>query len=188
MPLSLTNSFNAAEHPGYVSGRYYLGNELIQSTGSGNGGLSDNGITYVPFPVYTQAQLSRLAIYCSSTSANANAVIGIYSNYNGLPKSLLVDGGGLTFATGGIKEAIISLPVEKAWYWFAGITSLAPFLYLATSFFGNNHILGQLAPATSVNCCLRNIGSYSSLPATAPVDNLSFITGNSSPLFWFKVA
>jgi hypothetical protein len=188
MPVSLTNVIDN-EHPGYVSGRYYLGAEKVSADTSSTGGLSTSGITYVPFRVYSQIQLLRLAVYCSSSSSNGNAIIGIYSNLNGLPEDLVIDGGNLIITTPGVKEAITSYSAKRAWYWFAGITSQAPYLYCGLSFVGNNHIFGQTTPSSiTVNCALRNAGSYASLPAKAPKDNLSFITGNFSPLFWFKVA
>lgn len=190
MPISLTNIFDA-EHPGYISGRYYQGLELVYNDSSTGNGLAINSISYYPFRVHSSISINRLAILCPSGISGADAIIGIYSNSNGLPKNLIVSSGLLNASTGGVKEAIVSASLNKDWYWFAGITSKAPALSCATTFLGTNHILGQITPsAVSGACAIRNAAtsSYTSLPLTAPVDNLSLMLGQFAPLFWFKVA
>ncbi|PHJ54507.1 hypothetical protein VF06_37455 [Nostoc linckia z4] len=176
------------DHPGYVSGRYYQGIQGIYTDTSSSNGLNVTGITYVPFPVHDSVSINRLVIFCPSGITDANATIGIYSNLNGLPHDLLISSGNLPAATAGIKESIISLNLDRNWYWFAGITTKAPALYCSGLFLGNNHIFGQTTPNTnSSSCSLRNTGTYSTLPLIAPTNNLSLLNGSAAPLFWFKV-
>jgi hypothetical protein len=189
MPISLTNVFDI-EHPGYVSGRYYQGLELVSADSAGSNGLAINAISYYPFRVHHSISINRLAILCPSGISGADATIGIYSNSNGLPKDLIISSGTLIASSAGVKEGVVSANLNKDWYWFGGITSKAPALYCATTFLGTNHILGQTSPSVaSGSCSLRNIAgsSYASLPAIAPVDNLSLIAGQFAPFFWFRV-
>ncbi|MEH2148624.1 hypothetical protein [Nostoc sp.] len=183
------NIISIPNHPGYVSGRYYQNTQSISSDSTGSTALATNSITYSPFRIDRNINIDRLAISCAGTVTNGVARIGIYANNNGLPANLLVDAGEIVAATAGIKEAIISLGLSPDWYWFAGATSTPPNLYNVTAFVGNNYILGQSTPS-SVNpsALIRNTGfTYGAFPAVAPIGNLSFITGNTAPLFWFRV-
>ncbi|PHJ65045.1 hypothetical protein VF04_04495 [Nostoc linckia z7] len=176
-------------HPGYVSGRYYQNTPLIYTDSSSTGVLTVNSLTYTPFRIDKNVIFDRFAISCAGTVANGAARFGIYTNKNGVPGNLLVDTGEIIAATSGIKEAIISFSASLLdWYWYAGATPVPPNLYNGITFLGNNYLLGQATPtSTSATASIRQSGfTYGAMPSVAPIDNLSFITGNLAPLFWLR--
>ncbi|MBW4677129.1 MAG: hypothetical protein KME52_24930 [Desmonostoc geniculatum HA4340-LM1] len=182
--------YNSPSHPGYVVGRYYQNTPLISADTISSAVLATNSLTYAPFRIDKNISIDRFAISCGGTVTNGAARFGIYSSINGLPANLLIDTGEIIAASAGIKEAIISLKLTPDWYWYVGATAVPPSLYNVTTFLGNNYLLGQSTPtSTSATASIRQTGfTYGAMPSIAPTDNLSLITGNIAPLFWFRVA
>lgn len=194
MPISSGSSAPSIIHPGYLSGRYYLNSPLIKDYTNSAVALILNAITYVPFYIESAININRLAVFCGGPVTNGGGRIAIYSNNNGYPSSLLVDGGNLSIASAGAKEVIVDLSPKADWYWFAGTAiNAAPNLSCSSFYIGSNHYIGQSTPGiqgSEAVAALRNTGSspYTSFPSTAPVNNLSYLVGNIAPLFWYKIA
>jgi hypothetical protein len=193
MPISLSNISNI-NHPGYISGRYYLYSPFIRDYSTSVSGLGLASITYIPFYISKKIKITRLALFCAGTVTNGGARIGIYSNNDGFPANLLVDAGNLVVASFGAKEAIVDISLSEGYYWFAGTAvGAVPYLYSALYSTGNIHFLGQASPGAQGNEAvwgMRNTSSgslYTSLPPTAPINNLSYIAASSAPLMWYKI-
>jgi hypothetical protein len=191
--IASSSSNNKKSHPGYVSGRYYSGLQLVGDYTNSTTGLAINSVMYIPFYIDNNISINRLAVFCGGVVAGGAGRFGIYSNNNGLPLNLLIDGGDLIITSAGAKEAVVSLSLSPDWYWFSGISSTPPNLSCANFFLGNNNLLGQTTPGiqgSNTTCSLRHTAGtpFTSLPASAPTSNLSLLTGNIAPLFWYKIA
>lgn len=88
------------------SGLYYPGwNAGINS----NGTITQNTLYAVPFWVGDSQSFDRIGIICATAVASSNVRLGIYSDNNLKPDTLLVDAGQVdTHTSNGFKEATIS--------------------------------------------------------------------------------
>lgn len=193
MPISVYGDtvINSSDHPGYVSGIYYIAQNNFVSDTTSQTAWAVNSITYTPIPIFEDVHISRVALYCPTAKTGADATFGLYTNENGRPKKLLFTSTSASFQTTGFKEVITNLYLKKGRYWLGGITYVPPYLSTITSFMGSNAIIGQLTPSVTIaNCSIRNTKatSYLSLPETAPLDNVSLISGSLAPIVWIKIA
>jgi hypothetical protein len=104
-----------ASHPGFVTGRYY--STSVESALSAATGTL-NTLYAVPFYVGASTTFTAMAMV-TTVAASASAELGVYSNLNGVPDTLLLDAGTVsTVAPTGKKEITgLSLLLAPGWYW-----------------------------------------------------------------------
>jgi len=173
---------------GYVPGRYY---HCPYHLANGAAGAPAQRLHAVPIQITRPVTVTKLGIFVSvvCSVANSNARLGIYSNNNGVPGSLIVDGGEVDVSVGtGAKEVTISTSLAPAWYWlavnFEDVTSLTILTHATSSFVNGD--FGVTAPDAGVSC-VRVVSAYGALPAAFPaVVNADFVS-TSSPRVWWRM-
>jgi hypothetical protein len=114
-----------ARHPGLVSSMYYV--QGAASTPTSGIGFTQDLLLAVPFRMPHRGTITDLVFRCSAagTTNIANLKVGIYSNNNGRPGSLLSTGASIALSSVGDKTVSLTTPgavtVEPGWYWIAYI-------------------------------------------------------------------
>jgi len=104
-------------------GQYYGPN--IQGRSTTGGTL--NRLYFLPFVTGEAFIADRIAVYCSTFSAPGTVIrLGIYNNSAGLPSTLKVDAGTVTFAASTtLYPLTISQTLEPGVYWLAAAVQTA---------------------------------------------------------------
>lgn len=100
----------------YASGRYYTG---IPSGGTGTGAIAVNTVYFFPLIVGETRTFDRIAVEITAAGTAANIRLAIYNSANGLPSTLVVDGGSLAVAGTGMKASTISQSLLPGVYFLA---------------------------------------------------------------------
>jgi hypothetical protein len=102
---------------GYASGAYYTG----FTTGlSGSIAFTTNTVYYSPFFVTQATTFDRIAVRGgTSMTGTATVRLGIYTNLNGKPTTLLNDYGTVSLSASVTGEVVISKLLQRGWYWLA---------------------------------------------------------------------
>lgn len=123
---SYINGLLPIRHPGYVSGRWYRG--LWNATA--NGVVNADQLYAFPIVIPTAVTIQSLGIRCGTGAAGSNVKMGIYSNSNGAPGTLLHQlnsnpstASSNTNATGGFAS---NPTLQPGIYWLACIFSGTP--------------------------------------------------------------
>jgi hypothetical protein len=72
--------------------------------------------------------VTKLGILFNDTTPNGVVRLGIYSDNNGVPGSLLLDAGSLSVRNGWITKTGLSLPVAPNYYWLVFDLSAANYV------------------------------------------------------------
>lgn len=126
-----------------------------------------NRITYTPFIVAAQTTFNTISILVTTGTASSNCDLGVYSDNNGVPGTLVQSLGQVSTASSGAKEITsISLTLNPGVYWLAcwasaaitsvvhlsgpGTASIPPGGYLSRSSGNSNisHVYESLAYST----------------------------------------
>ena len=175
-------------HPGFLSNHYYAFDPSIQNyTSLISNGFIANTLTYIPWFVPQDVFINKLAIYISGSNLNSKVRLGIYNNLDGYPSKLILDAGELDTSAVGFKELNIDLELKAGWYWLAGNSTIAPTIYVVSTHFGSQFLIGIK------NLILSNFSSvyrqanvnYGVMPQEAITSNI--VRGNYAPVFWFQV-
>lgn len=175
-------------HPGFVSGRYYIPHYFNAPT---TGTLSTGFVYYIYFYTPVIASFDRICINVSTqASAGNTARLGIYNVTSGgiTPSSLIVDAGDVAIDSIGAKEATINATLSPGWYALAVAQSggSAVFSTIGSSAAIGGFVLGTTSVSTSFNTCSRASQSYGSLPSTAPTSSFTLQTG--APVVWLRAS
>jgi hypothetical protein len=122
-----------------------------------------------PIIIPDAATYTGIAIQVT-TAASGSARLGIYSDANGLPDSLILDAGTVSLTTAGAKEIAISQFLSPAWYWLAFVSNTGAAVYSGYSASGSVPWLGVATPTnkTTNYTFFRVSFTYGPLPATFP--------------------
>jgi hypothetical protein len=135
--------------------------------------IAADTLVAVPFVIGLSAVLDRIAFNVTVLGAGSNARAGIYratSPRNVYPSGLVVDGGSISTATTGWKEANITTPLRPGLYWAAYLCSAtAPSVNASGSSatIAMQPLLGWTNTALPFNS-LRVAQAFGALPATFP--------------------
>lgn len=116
-------------------------------------------------PIYLPNQtIDRIGIETTAGTAG-NCRVGLYTNVDGMPGTLIIDGGAINTASSAVLEATISATtLPAAWVWMAAIFDATPTVRVGTG--ANNWLLGS--GSTSVLSRGLSVSStYGALSATA---------------------
>ncbi len=151
---------------GFATGRYYNG--LLGLGGSATSTLSADVMYFVPIVTPSSQVFDRIAFNVQTTGTATNARVGIYDMTNGLPSTLILDGGLVGVGTTGNKEATISQSLSAGVYAvgavFNGSCELLDFandIYIP-------YVMGAASPSSgSVNIFTGSL-TFGALPSTFP--------------------
>lgn len=103
-----------------ISGRYYRSNSANASAVASQAAIN-NRTYYTPIHIPASTSVNRIAIVTGATfSGTATVRLGIYNDTNGLPSTVLVDGGTVSCTTlNTAYEVTISQTLAAGWYWLA---------------------------------------------------------------------
>lgn len=183
---AITNILDSG-HIGYRTTRYYPAYNLPTSVISGTTSLALNNISYYPFKIDKNITIDRLAISVPVSVASSSCRLGVYTNLNGLPNTLLLDAGIFTTATTGIKEATVNCALASGWYWLAGLAITAvPNLALATGVTPEVvKLMGNAAASFSAGFVgYRAANAGSAIPSVAVTTALTAIAATGAPLLF----
>jgi hypothetical protein len=172
-------------HPGFVAGRYYVCHFY---NGPTTGPLTTGLIYYTYFYTPTRVSVDRICINVTTASSGNTVRLGIYNLASTTPTSLIVDGGDLSIATTGSKEATISATLTPGWYALAATQSGGSGVY---STIGNSaaiggYVLGNTSVSTAFNTCSTATLTYGALPSTASTTSLALASG--APVIWLRAS
>lgn len=140
---------------------YFISPTVLLSTTTS--AVTANVVYFQPL-FLPNAVIDRIGIEVT-TGASGNCRIGLYNSADGMPSSLIVDGGAISTTSIAVVEATISATTLPAtWVWMAAVFDATPTVRVGTA--ANPWILGS--GSTSVP--QRGISAsftYGSLPATA---------------------
>lgn len=169
-------------HPGFVSSKYYSSSII---SGTVNNAFGNGFVYYTYFYIPTDHQFTRIAFINNTSFGSAEQVrLGIYKVESGLPTTLIVDAGVISFTTTGTKEATISTNLIAGWYAVAMAINPSA-MSINTPAMNFSALLGQSIPAITNFSGLRASLTFGSLPNNA---SLSSLTETNTPIFWLKAA
>lgn len=119
MPLYLPPN---ASHPGFVAGRFYTSN--LGATGTQL--AVENRLYYMLLFVPRATSIDRIGYNISTGAGDAQTQVhfGAYSNNNGTPGTLIVDGGKVTVGTGtGDQTVTVSAQLPPGFVWLCAISN-----------------------------------------------------------------
>ena len=153
----------------YKTGRYY-GNPFATGGSNGFDSTSYSGkIQLIPTVIHTSQLFSHISIYVTTLIAAKTIRLGIYSDNNGVPGSLLYDAGTTSFATTGIKDVVLNQTLPPGYYWLAFITDATATGVCAWSAMTQTGIFG--CTDISINYGVSGYygtQAYGTLPTTLP--------------------
>jgi hypothetical protein len=164
-------------HPGMRSGTvYYVAASVLPSASTA--AVSAN--TAYAQPIFVVGTATRVGIEVTTGSAGT-CRLGIYTNNNGVPGTLIVDAGAVDTTSIALVEATINLPVRD-WVWLVSVFSATPTCRTGTNSFAS--LLGGSSPSSGGKA-LFGASTYGAMPTAAPT-----MTGMSSvsPAMWLRIA
>ncbi|MGV0102146.1 hypothetical protein NSTCB13_00654 [Nostoc sp. DSM 114160] len=184
------------EHPGYLSGKYYINTPLTDGFSAVSAASIVNTVTYFPFRIPRYFRMSNASVNVTTAVTSSLFRIGIYTNDNTtfLPKTL-VDGiatspSDLSGGTTGLKPSTWASPLYMypGWYWLA-ISSSASLAFTGeTAYPAYNYFIGSDTQTISTfTYGYRNPLTWvagSSFPTDAVVDTLTSFTAGAPTLFF----
>lgn len=136
-----------------------------------------NRLDMVPFIPARNVTINELAIEVTTLISPSSAHVGIYSDNNGAPNSLLASSStALDCSTVGVKTASISNLTLTAGtiYWLACLTSSTQTLRAIAV--GGLIPLAAPTSGTAISVCRRATFTFAALPSTAPATTLTSAT------------
>ena len=155
----------------------YWPSALIQIT-SATGAVTAGRLYTQPFNL-PGLTIDRLVV--ETTAGSLNAKIGIYSNDNGLPGTLLVDGGIIDVSGIGTVEATISPFIMPEWCWVGAIFEGTPTTRTGVA---NQAQMGTGGTGSSVRGLIYTSSYAGGLPAAPTQASQAFIS--TCPAFYVR--
>ncbi len=165
-----THAANAIAHHGMagrplISGAYYGPTNMTRPSGGNAPGA--NTLWFHYFALEEVATFDRIGVNITTAGGGgANMRLGIYNDANGVPGSLIIDGGELDVTTTGNKEAVISASLTKGRYWLALLTNDGTVQALSSGSSAGLPI--RHGAANDDYVALSASQAYGALPETAP--------------------
>jgi len=184
-----TSGGGGGAHPGYVSGRWYTRPYYLAT---GNQAIIINRVYYLPFQIAEPVNVDAVAIYLNTAVASGAAEVGIYTNANGIPTTLVQYLGGIPLTTPAGPKLVtgFTAALTAQWYWI-GISFpivCSPVCINAAEMSLNN-ILGMSAaqgPAQMLTNIFENrTHTIGSLPTTATISGYN---NAYTPMIYFRKA
>ncbi len=162
--ISASNGIEVPNHPGYISGRYYQNGF---TSGLTTIALAADRLYGVPFLVGKSATFDGLAIEVTTLNNTTTCIMGIFTNPNGIPDTLVTQTAGFSVATTGEKLGSI-LSSLHGWYWLVLASSGAVTIRASTATNMGTAIFGQTGANNSFPGGFIMNYTYAALPLTFP--------------------
>jgi hypothetical protein len=158
----ITELTRTASHPGMRVGTiYYFAATVLPSAATAT--VTINSLYAQPISVV--GTVNRIGIEVT-TGVAGGCRLGLYSNLNGLPGTLLVDAGIIDTTATAIVEATISDTILRGeWVWMVSVFSAAAVVRTGTV--GSTMFAGSSTPSAGIKALTGGF-TYGALPATAP--------------------
>jgi len=137
---------------------------------------------YQPF-ILPGYGVDRLGL--ETTAGSGNARLGIYSNLNGTPDTLLLDAGVLDVSGAAVNEISLAsvFIFPQSWVWGCIIYSGTPTVRSGAAV-ANSYLIGVPTLTSGATRSLTAVQSYGALPEQASVASLT--AGTSNALMFFR--
>ncbi len=153
---------------GAISPRYWIPSSIQLTSGAGVVTADRLYAQPLNLPGLT---IDRLGIEVTVGAAGL-CRIGLYTNDNGVPGTLIVDGGAIDTSSVAIVEATVSPLILPEWCWIAAVYNAAP---TCRSGLGIQSPIGTSSPGSQPRGLISTgVQSYGALPASAP--SMSFVS------------
>jgi hypothetical protein len=179
---------SAGAGPGYRSGIYYT-RPLAMSTA--NTAFVANRIYCTPIFISASITIDAASIFIGTGVGGGSAELGLYSNVNGLPNTLIRDFGNVSTVTGGLPGTAsgFTQTLSPNWYWLAVALSAPCSIISAASVDASlNSLLGFSVPGTSSTGIMHLIMTWTftanALPSTFTLTQAGLTT---APILWLRV-
>jgi len=150
-------------HPGMrTSGTvYYFAATVLPSSTTGT--VSANA--FYCSPIYLMGTVTRIGIEVTTGSAGA-CRLGLFTNNNGVPGSLILDAGTVDTTNIAIVEATISpIVLRNEWIWMGAVFDATPTVRTGGP---SMAFMGGAGSTTASTRALTGSFTYGAFPATAP--------------------
>jgi hypothetical protein len=135
-----------------------------------SGALVNNRLYAIPFVCPKTVTADMISVYCTTSVGSGALRLGIYSDTNGEPGTLLLDAGTVDTSSTGLRYINISQSLTGGvLYWLAAIGNNATHQFRVPALASIFNVIGiDAAIGTSVVTYLYYAGSYGALPGTFP--------------------
>lgn len=164
--LDLTLVGQSLGAAGYPAGHYHFPGIGTYATST----IVCSANTLYAHPVHISQEVAITHLVATATSGAGNIRLGVYTNANGYPGTLVAESASTSAATGSIEPAV-SATLAPGWYWLAGVCDNTPTLRrmnaIATAGiqpFG--HTVADPTSGTDVLSGVSVSHTYGALPAT----------------------
>lgn len=149
-------------YPAYISGRYYW---QARSRQAADFTLTADRLFAVPFGCLGNTTFDRIAIEVMTIDGFSNARLGIYNvGSDGLPHDLVEDCGTVSLATTGAKEIVISVTLDRKWYYLVILSDSSIAKVEALRMDWGFAVLGSANAAGNSSGLIRRVQAYGALP------------------------
>lgn len=163
-------------HPGIRTSNYYMSAAVLPSSAVAT--MTVNSIYYQPIAI--TGTVNRIGIEITTGVAGL-ARLGLYTNNNGSPGTLILDAGTVDTTNIALVEATISdMVLRGEWMWTAVVSNVAPACRCGTQ--GTAMVAGSLTPSSGIRGYVANF-TYAALPTTAPA--IGSVSG-VAPAVWLR--
>lgn len=174
--------------PGYRSGIYYT-RPLAMATAST--AFVANRIYCTPIFISAPITIDAASIFIGSPVAGGTAELGLYSNLNGLPNTLIRDFGNVSTAAGAVPATAsgFTQTLSPNWYWLAVALSAPCSIIASASVDASlNSLLGFTIPASSSTGVMHVNMTWAFTPNALPSTfTLSQAALTTAPILWLRV-
>lgn len=183
--LTAAQELTPAGHPGYVSGRFYIGcrssNPTITTIT-----LLANTMYGVPFTVASRQAFTKIGVHVTTGIAATSVHLGIYNAKGGIATTLVLDAGTVATATSSADaEITITQTLEAGDYYLTLLGNSAAVIVSGYTDFSMSWKNGM---TTSTGGESLEFGSqaFGSLPGTFPAVSYSGATSSVVPMLWLR--
>jgi hypothetical protein len=131
--------------------------------------LTANRIYAHPFVVPKTITLDRIAVNCTTLGTASNLRLGIYSDSNSEPGSLVLDAGAVDTTTTGVKALTINQQLTAGLYWLAAVSNNGTHAFRVPAIASTVNVFGVASTLpTGVGTHFYAAQTYGALPSTFP--------------------
>lgn len=172
-----------ADHPGVAIGRYYgTATDGMMSTYT----FSDSVLYAIPCQFPAGYTFNRIGVETISRHTGYNVRLGIYSNVDGSPSSLLLDAGIVSASTVGLKEIVTNFTTDGDWFWL--VCNLQTDMILRSmkcpSWVAGGAVLGRMVSGGDPVVRVSATQAYGPLPSTFPASKTA--SADDAPQLWLR--
>lgn len=163
-------------HLGIRTNNYYMAASVQPSSAVAT--ISANSIYYQPIAI--SGTINRIGIEITTGSSGA-ARLGLYTNSNGIPGSLILDAGTVDTTGIALVEATIADTILRGeWIWLAVVSNATPACRCGAA--GGAMVAGSSTPSAGIRGYVGSF-AYAALPVAAPA--ITFVS-SVGPAVWLR--